>query len=279
MVTIEEDVETIGNWAFYSCSSLKCIYFYGKTSLNVGTNAFYNVPAASVMKLASCQNETFGDLNVSKGTTIDECLPPTLTFTQSNIFTQLNIFTKSNTFTESNIFTKSNTFTASLLNGATLTNTFILTNSVSLTQRMFVWNSTLSNSFTISVTGTGSTYVQTKRIYYSYTAVAYTFYHSYCHSIFTIYYANEAATSCSNNNTTITAACAAAGAVVVITLLVVLLIKIQSRKKTRGEQEVDNFEQDYLEATNSFSGGLSISHVEEDPFANDFKEDKFFGQI
>ena len=82
-VTIGERVETFGDRAFYSCSSLKCIYFYGKTSPTVGTNAFYRVPASSVMALETYQNETFGELSVSKGTTNDQCLPPTLTFTES----------------------------------------------------------------------------------------------------------------------------------------------------------------------------------------------------
>ena len=49
------------------------------------------------MTLEAYQSETFGDLDVIKGTTIDECLPwPTLTFTQSNTFS--NAFLESSTF-------------------------------------------------------------------------------------------------------------------------------------------------------------------------------------
>ena len=44
-------------------------------------------------------------------------------------------------------------------------------------------------------------------------------------------------------------------------------------------QEAENFGQNDLEASNTFSGGLSISHIEEDPFVGDFKEEKFIDKI
>ena len=110
-VIIEEGVKTIGESAFESCSSLKSIYFYGETLPTVPPSAFLGVSAASVMTLEAYQNEIFGELNVSKGTTINECLQPTLTFTESSIFTQSNTFTKSFAFKESSSFTESSTFT------------------------------------------------------------------------------------------------------------------------------------------------------------------------
>ena len=46
-----------------------------------------------------------------------------------------------------------------------------------------------------------------------------------------------------------------------------------------NDKESDNLEQNEFDTSNTFSGGLSVSHIEEDPFANDFKEDKFIDKI
>ena len=315
-VIIGEMVETIQGYAFSSCYSLKCIYFYGETPPTVSSTAFNTVPATTVMTLETYQGDRFGTFNVSIGTTIDECLPPTHTFTESNTFTntfsESNSFTESNTFTESNSFTESNTFsntftgsntftesntfsstftgsnsftesnsftgsstfTSSLGSGVSFTNTFTLTHSLSLTQTISICNSTHSISFSVS----GIAYIQTEVVYYSYTAVVYSFYLSYYISAFTVYYQSVAASG-GSNTTIIIAACSAAAAVVVVALLVVLLIKIRSRKQTSCEQEADNFERNDFESTNSFSGGLTVSNIEEDPFADDFKEDKFIDKI
>ena len=54
----------------------------------------------------------------------------------------------------------------------------------------------------------------------------------------------------------------------------VLLFKILNKKQSSGEEK-DDFEQSDFKPANSFSVGFSILHIEEDPFANDFKEDKF----
>ena len=249
-------METIGDNAFESCGSLKCIYFCGQTSPTVSSSAFSGVPTSHVVTLEKYQSETFGNLSVSKGTTIEGCLPmPTLTFTVSSIFTQ------------------SNAFTASLPSGAIFTNTFILTYSLSLTQTMSIYNSALSLSFTISE----NTYIITKVIYYAYTAVAYSFYHSYYINVFTIFYPSGAPTV--GSKVAIIAGCTASAAIVVVVVLVVVLIKIRSRKQTSGDQESDELEQNDFEATNAFSAGLSVSHIEEDPFANDFIEDKFIDKI
>lgn len=114
----------IGSFALYNCflcKSLKCIYLYGKTLSTVSSNAFSCAPA-SVMTLSIYQSETFGDLNASKGTKIDEYIPPTLIFTKLIAFMELNIF--------SNTFTQPSTFTELLSSGAAFTNTFILTQSL-----------------------------------------------------------------------------------------------------------------------------------------------------
>ena len=229
-------METIGNYAFESCRSLICIYFYGETSPTFSSSAFYRVPAASAIKLEMFQGKAFGDLEFSTGTKIDECLPPTLTFTESN------------------------TFTASLPSGASFTNTFTLTHTLSLTQSMSVCNSMLSFSFSLYFVRSRSTYIPTELIYYSYTAVAYSFYCSYYISTFTVYYPSEASVS-GSNTIIIAAACAVAAAAAVVALLVVILIKIRSKKQASGEKDTDNFERDNFEATNTFSGGLSFDQI------------------
>ena len=237
-------------------------YFYGETSPTVSSNAFAGARAASVMTLETYQNEAFGNLNVTKGTTIDGCHPiPNLTFTPSNVFTL------------SNTFTSSSTFTLSLQSGATFTNTFILTHSLSLTQAMSICNSSLSVLLSITAAGSGSTFIQTVVVYYAHTAIAYSIYISYYISAFTVHYPSEF--TINGSNRAIISACAAAAAVV----LVVILIQILCRKQGSIEHESDNLEQYDMEATNIFSGVLSVSNIKEEPFAEDFKEDKFVNKI
>ena len=329
-VIIGESVQAIGDYAFFECTSLKCIYFYGGTSPTFETFSFYSVPATSVMTLSTYQGTTFGSLNVLRGGLNVGCPPwPTFTFTQSNTFSRSNTFTQSNTFSQSNTFTRSNTFsqsnsftlsntftqsntftksntfsksntftqsntfsqsntftqsstfsytftqsdtftesytftqsntfTESLRSGASFIKTLMLTHSLTLTQTISICNSTLSNSFIVS----GSTYIQSNVVYYAYTAVVYSFYRSYYCSVFTVYYANEAASN-DRKTTIITAACAAAAAIIVVAVLVVIFIKIVHRKHANFEQEAEDFEQNELESTNSLSGGISISHIEDD---------------
>ena len=121
-------MQTIGDSMFQSCTNLFCINFYGKSSPTVSSIAFSYVPATTVMTSNSYQSTIFGPLNVTSGTTIDECLPPTLTFTKSNTFTESNAFIQSNTFSESNMFT------TSLHSGASFQVTLTITHSLSLTQ-------------------------------------------------------------------------------------------------------------------------------------------------
>ena len=138
---------------------------------------------------------------------------------------------------------------------------------------MSIYNSSLSVSFSVTVAGSESTFVQTEVVYYAYTAIAYSIYISYYISTFTVYYPSEAAIN--GNNTTIIATCAPAAAVVVVILFVVVLIKILRRNQGSSKDESDNLEQYDMEGTNIFSGVLSASNIKEDPFAEDFKEDKF----
>ena len=57
------------------------------------------------------------------------------------------------------------------------------------------------------------------------------------------------------------------------------MIRFRGRKRASEEHDADNFGQKDFYTANTFSGKLSFSNVEEDPFAKDFKEDKFIDQI
>ena len=106
----------------------------------------------------------------------------------------------------------------------------------------------------------------------------YSFYNSYYITVYTVYYPSNASES-GKTTTIITVACVAIVVIVVIILLVVILIKFRSKNQTSEEQKSDNFEQNDIESTNTFSMPFSNSNVEEDPFAEDFKENKFIDQI
>ena len=63
----------------------------------------------------------------------------------------------------------------------------------------------------LSAIGSMITYFQTE-VVYEYTAIAYSFYHSFYISVFTVYYTSGAAAG--SNNTAIIATCSAAAVVV-----------------------------------------------------------------
>ena len=138
----------------------------------------------------------------------------------------------------------------------------------------------LSNFLSLSFTGSAHTHVQTAVVYYLHTAAAYSLYCSFYISVFTVYYASCASTS-GNETNIIAAACsaAAAAAAAVAVLFAVVLIRIRRIWQASEEQESDNVEQNDFETTNSFTGGMPVSNIEEDPFADDFKEDKFIDKI
>ena len=194
-VIIGESVNVIGTSAFQFCSNLRCIYFYGDAAPTIYENAFGGVPATSVMTTNSYNREKFGPLNVSRGT-IDECLPPTLTFTQSDTFsgtfTQSSTFTQSNTFSESSIFTQSNTFTESSTFsdsfpfGATVTHSFALTYSLTITQTVIAVGSFVSNTFLLSAVGSTYTSTHSSFVFYEYATILYSSYYSFYSHFFTI---------------------------------------------------------------------------------------------
>ena len=64
-----------------------------------------------------------------------------------------------------------------------------------------------------------------------------------------------------------------------VSVFVVVLLLIRGKNQSSEEHESFEFEQSIFEASNSFLGGLSVSYIEEDPFANDFKDDKFIDKI
>ncbi|KAH0788282.1 leucine-rich repeat domain-containing protein [Histomonas meleagridis] len=107
-IEIPCNITSVGDKAFASCFYLTCIFYYGETVPTNTSNVFDNNNLIrSVMTIDSYSGQTFCGINVSKGTVIDECLPPTQSFTRSNTYS--NTFTKSSTLTKSNAYTNSNT--------------------------------------------------------------------------------------------------------------------------------------------------------------------------
>ena len=274
---IGENINEIGGSAFGNCYELKCIYFYGYSEPEFGESAFYNV-STSIITFSSYQSETFGTLYAISGTTIDGC-SAMATFT----FTESNTFSFSNTFTHSNTLLLSNTFTQSLRSSGTLSLTFALTHSLSVTHTITIYD-TQTNSFSLSAIDTSLTYVQTEVVYYEYAVVAYSSYYSFYTNFFTVVYPNEPQTN-DSSATIIISVCAAVAAVVIVSLLVVVLIRFVNKKRMSSEQEqeqeqdADNFEGSASEIKSSFTIGMTSTSIEEDPFADDFKEDKFINQI
>ena len=280
-------IQTLKSGYTYTCSVFENYSTNTFTQSNTFTESktFTNLntfPLSNTFSLSNTftQSNTFTNSNtfsLSNAFTQSNTFTNSNTFTQSNTFTNSNTFLGSNTFMQSNTFTQSNAFTASLLSSASLTNTLMLTYSLSLTQTISICNSTLSISFSVSFTGTGSIYVQTAVIYYAYTAVSYSFYHSYYINVFTVYYPIDAQ-FVGNDTIIIASACSAIAAVIVVVVIVVVLNKIRNMKQSISKHESDNFEVNSFEMTNTFPGELPNPHIEEDPFAADFK-DAFIVQI
>ena len=225
-IKIPGSVTTIGMSAFHSCENLICIYFYGETSPTIVTNAFSGVP---VMTLEIYKDETFGDLNVFKGTTLDECLPATHTFTESN------------------------TFTVSLVSGEVLSNTLTLMYSLTLTQTVSVYNSTHSKIFSASFIESSLTYIETEVVSYHLTVIVFSSGYSYYLNILTIYYPSNTASY--NTKTIIIAVYVsiASTIIIIIALLVVLLIKIHIKKNDNKTEESEDFEYKNFETKETFA--------------------------
>ena len=190
--------------------------------------------------------------------------------------TPIYTFTQSNTFTESNTFSESSTFTRSFPFSVSLTHSFVLTYSCTVTETISAISiSLISFSFSVSMIDSSLTYVETAIVYYAYTAVAYLFHFTLYSDFFTIIYNNENPSNNGNANIVVIGVCVAVAAILVVALLAVLLIRIRQRRRSSvcapAEEEMT---QGAL--PNNFSAGLSVANAEEDPFAEDFNEDKHF---
>ena len=104
-----------------------------------------------------------------------------------------------------------------------------------------------------------------------------TFYISTYANFFFVFSASAAASS---TLTVVTTTCGSAAAVVIIAILVVLLVRIRATKQDMAiDMEPEDFEQKGDNTKCTLSMVLSIMDAEEDPFTNDFKEDKFLNQM
>ena len=80
--------------------------------------------------------------------------------------------------------------------------------------------------------------------------------------------------------TIIIAACVAIAEVIIILILVILLIRIRKNKQlSSGQEQEQEQEGNDFETANAFSSVISITSIEEDPFADDFKEYKSINQM
>ena len=148
-VILGKGVNFIYSQVFYYYQNMKCIYFYADSPPIYWIWCFSDIPVNIVMTLETYQGEIFGELNVSKGSTIDECLPPTHTFAESDTFTESNAFTVQYTFTKSDALKESITFSSKISGYVTFSNTHSWTYSLSQTLIMTIVNSTISNTFSI----------------------------------------------------------------------------------------------------------------------------------
>ncbi|KAH0786114.1 leucine-rich repeat protein [Histomonas meleagridis] len=302
-ISIGENVITIKSYAFYSCKSLKCIYYYGKTKPTMEENVFQSVPATKVMVLDRYEGDTtFGNKQISK-TAIDGCntmstfpftssctYSPTSSFTGTNTYSQTNTFTKSNSFTMSNTFYNSKTYTKSNTYFVTFTksNTYkietsndieqisqtTLTYTLIRSQTISVHTMTFINSFTISMINSSYTHIKTMFIYYEYTVFDYTFLYSYYSNFFTINIQNQENKE-GNNLFIIIAVCASVAVVMVIVIVAVILIRNRNKNAILVEEKIESLEDNGVETIRDFSlTGPQFSNVKEDPFADDFNEDE-----
>ncbi|KAH0794799.1 leucine-rich repeat domain-containing protein [Histomonas meleagridis] len=73
-VILNAEIRFIEKYAFYNCENIMCVYYLGNSSPNVHDDAFYGSTfLRKVNTIASYFGETFGDKNVSKGVSIDQC--------------------------------------------------------------------------------------------------------------------------------------------------------------------------------------------------------------
>ena len=127
--------------------------------------------------------------------------------------------------------------------------------------------------------GTSLTYIGTVVIYFEYIVIQYTTYLSFNSDFFTIFDQNEKQAG-DGYSAVIIGVYVAVAAILIVLVLVVLLIRIRSQKQINDESEggSEQANEDSIGHVNSFSTGITMN-VEEDPFAEDFNEEKYFGEI
>ena len=120
--------------------------------------------------------------------------------------------------------------------------------------------------------GSSYTYIETFYVCHEYITVLYSSYITFYSDFFTIINQDESQSK-DINNTIIISVCSAIAAILVVTILIVLLIRMQNNKIS--SDEIDENEM----SGNNFQTTFSTHNIEEDPFAKDFKEDEYFGNI
>ena len=95
---------------------------------------------------------------------------------------------------------------------------------------------------------------------------------------FTIIYMTAAPSGGGITLTEIIALIISLAAIIVVALLFTFVIRIQKNRRMADGTAISSSER-VVEAPNAFDAGLPSSGIEEDPFAEDFKEDKFLPQI
>ncbi|KAH0788521.1 leucine-rich repeat domain-containing protein [Histomonas meleagridis] len=250
-IEIPCNITSVGDKAFASCCNLTCVFYYGETVPTNKSDVFDNNNLIrSVMTSDSYIGQTFCGINVSKGTVIDECLPPTQSFTRSNTYS--NTFT--NTFTQSNTFTKSNTLLPS-----NVTLTLSLTNSYSITETVTI-SGTYSYSYVLTLIGVSSTYVRTDLIYYEYILTRYSTLYSFYSNFFTIIDIINPVGNGISQKALIGIICGAIIAVLLIMGIIIFLVKkskksnsestalkLETKNSTGSDMRSDEVNQEYNE--------------------------------
>ena len=96
--------------------------------------------------------------------------------------------------------------------------------------------------------------------------------------LFTIFDQNDAANA--HNASSFLIVGIVIAAIVVVCLLVVILVWIR-KKQINKLQETESFQQNAsdISGVNDLSAVLPVSNIEEDPFANDFKEEDIVNHL
>ena len=104
----------------------------------------------------------------------------------------------------------------------------------------------------------------------------YTFYQSYFVNILTFFFPTNFPSN-NSNSIIIIAVFVIIAAILIVSLLVAVVI--HKNKGIAERKELNSFERSDVEAVSTFEACLVNDRIEEDPFAEDFKEDKFTIQV